>query len=120
MLPAPALPGRRRAGGPLAPHPARGAQHARCALQGKITVATLDLADLSSIKALAASPALAALPRLDLLILNAGVMACPLGRPKDGFEMQASERLGGRSEGGAVPGRAGCASVPGGLPAGRV
>ena len=47
----------------------------------------LDLADLSSIKA--AGEALAAsLPRLDLLILNAGVMACPQGRTKDGVEMQ--------------------------------
>ncbi|PRW05915.1 retinol dehydrogenase 12-like [Chlorella sorokiniana] len=55
--------------------------------KGKISVQQLDLADLTSIKA--AGEALAAsLPRLDLLILNAGVMACPEGRTKDGFEMQ--------------------------------
>ncbi|KAI7837673.1 hypothetical protein COHA_008534 [Chlorella ohadii] len=56
-------------------------------LKGKISVQKLDLADLSSIKA-AADQLSASLPRLDLLILNAGVMACPQGRTKDGFEMQ--------------------------------
>lgn len=61
----------------------------RCAPQGKVSVASLDLADLSSIKALAGSPPVGSLAKLDLLVLNAGVMACPLGRTKDGFEMQA-------------------------------
>lgn len=56
-------------------------------LQGKIAVQQLDLADLSSIK-VAADALAASLPRLDLLILNAGVMACPQGCTKDGFEMQ--------------------------------
>lgn len=49
----------------------------------------LDLADLASIRALGADLA-ASLARLDLLILNAGVMACPKTQTKDGFEMQAS------------------------------
>ncbi len=61
-------------------------------LQGKISVQQLDLADLSSIKA-AADQLSASLPRLDLLILNAGVMACPQGRTKDGFEMQVGHPL---------------------------
>lgn len=55
--------------------------------QGRISVQQLDLADLCSVKA-AADALAAALPRLDLLLLNAGVMACPAGRTKDGFEMQ--------------------------------
>ena len=72
------------------PPPAPCTSHACChphRLQGKISVQQLDLADLSSIKA-AADALAASLPRLDLLILNAGVMACPEGRTKDGFEMQ--------------------------------
>ena len=46
----------------------------------------LDLASLASVRAFADG-----LPddlELDLLINNAGVMACPLGRTADGFEMQ--------------------------------
>jgi NAD(P)-dependent dehydrogenase (short-subunit alcohol dehydrogenase family) len=51
-------------------------------------VKQLDLADLRSIHALAADLA-ATLPCLDLLILNAGVMAVrPKQLTKDGFEMQ--------------------------------
>ena len=46
----------------------------------------LDLADLSSCAKVSAQ--LAAEPRLDLLVLNAGVMACPQSYTKDGFEMQ--------------------------------
>jgi NAD(P)-dependent dehydrogenase (short-subunit alcohol dehydrogenase family) len=47
----------------------------------------LDLADLDSVRA--ASELIARrLPRLDLLINNAGVMAAPLGRTKQGFETQ--------------------------------
>lgn len=56
-------------------------------VKGKITVKQLDLADFSSIKAFADSMN-KELSRLDLLILNAGVMACPLMRTKQGFEMQ--------------------------------
>ncbi len=65
-------------------------------LQGKISVKQLDLADLSSVKALGADLA-ASLPRLDLLVLNAGVMACPKSATKDGLEMQvrwSGEKVG--------------------------
>lgn len=56
-------------------------------LQGDIIVKQLDLADLQSIRSF--SKALKAEERgPDLLILNAGVMACPLSYTKDGFEMQ--------------------------------
>ena len=47
----------------------------------------LDLADLESVRRGAAAAA-ERLPRVDLLINNAGVMACPLGRTADGFELQ--------------------------------
>ena len=47
----------------------------------------LDLADLDSVRAAAAAVA-ARHPLVDLLIDNAGVMACPLGRTADGFELQ--------------------------------
>ncbi len=49
--------------------------------------ALADLADLDSVRAAAVSLA-ARYPAIDLLIDNAGVMACPLGRTADGFEMQ--------------------------------
>lgn len=53
------------------------------------TVATqvVDLASLADVRA-AAATLLADHPRIDLLINNAGVMACPLSRTADGFEMQ--------------------------------
>lgn len=60
------------------------------AVKGNITVKQLDLANLASVKAFAEgvlSNELATRP-LNLLILNAGVMACPLMRTTDGFEMQ--------------------------------
>jgi len=56
-------------------------------VKGKITVKPLDLSDFASIKAFA-DDCNKELPRLDLLILNAGVMACPLSRTKQGFEQQ--------------------------------
>ncbi|KAL4425998.1 hypothetical protein ABPG75_010014 [Micractinium tetrahymenae] len=56
-------------------------------VKGKIAVKRLDLADLSSVKALA-DDLTASLARLDILILNAGVMACPKMQTKNGFEMQ--------------------------------
>ncbi len=47
----------------------------------------LDLASLVDVRAGAAALATAH-PRIDLLINNAGVMACPFSRTVDGFEMQ--------------------------------
>lgn len=47
----------------------------------------LDLADLDSVRA-AAQALLQRYPAIDLLIDNAGVMACPLGRTAQGFELQ--------------------------------
>ena len=56
-------------------------------LQGQIKVMQLDLADLASVKKF--SKAYLTEERgPDLLILNAGVMACPQSYTKDGFEMQ--------------------------------
>ena len=52
-----------------------------------LSVHELDLADLSSV-ARFAEQAAAALDRVDVLINNAGVMACPEGRTADGFETQ--------------------------------
>ncbi|MHB8341530.1 MAG: oxidoreductase [Mycobacteriales bacterium] len=54
---------------------------------GTATVVRLDLADLASVRACAAQ-VLAAGDGLDLLVNNAGVMAIPLRRTADGFEMQ--------------------------------
>lgn len=54
---------------------------------GKIAVHRLDLADLASVKE-TGEKLRSELDRLDMLILNAGVMACPLARTTDGFEMQ--------------------------------
>jgi len=50
-------------------------------------VVALDLADLSSVAAAAASVA-ARVDRLDVVLANAGVMATPRGRTVDGFETQ--------------------------------
>ena len=55
------------------------------AFGGKAHAAALDLADLRSVETFAASEGDAP---LHLLILNAGIMACPLGRTAQGFEMQ--------------------------------
>lgn len=52
-----------------------------------VEVGVVDLADLSSIRAFS-DAYLADHPAIDVLINNAGVMACPLGRTVDGFEMQ--------------------------------
>jgi NAD(P)-dependent dehydrogenase (short-subunit alcohol dehydrogenase family) len=56
-------------------------------ISGTITVKQLDLADLKSVKTLG-DAITTDLPRLDILVLNAGVMACPLSRTAQGFEMQ--------------------------------
>lgn len=53
----------------------------------QIEVMELDLADLDSVRAFT-TLFLQEHPQLDLLINNAGVMACEQGQTKDGFEMQ--------------------------------
>jgi NAD(P)-dependent dehydrogenase (short-subunit alcohol dehydrogenase family) len=52
-----------------------------------LEVLSLDLADLDSVRAFAKAFA-ATYPRLDILCNNAGVMAVPLSRTRQGFEMQ--------------------------------
>lgn len=56
-------------------------------MQGPVVSHRLDLADLTSVDEFA-SELLKEEQRIDFLILNAGVMACPLAYTKDGFEMQ--------------------------------
>lgn len=64
------------------------AQTIRDAVDGaSVEVIALDLASLDSIRS-AAKTFLAAHDRLDLLVNNAGVMACPQMQTVDGFEMQ--------------------------------
>ena len=64
------------------------AQTIRDAVDGaSVEVIALDLASLDSIRS-AAQAFLAAHDRLDLLVNNAGVMACPPLKTADGFEMQ--------------------------------
>lgn len=58
-------------------------QAAASSMPGSTEVRELDLADLSSVHQFAAG-----IPSADLLINNAGVMALPLRRTADGFEMQ--------------------------------
>lgn len=54
------------------------------AIDFQAEIANLDLSDLASVRAFASS-----LPGpIDVLVNNAGVMAIPLARTKDGFEMQ--------------------------------
>lgn len=59
----------------------------RAAPQAQVESMALDLSDLSSIRAFAEAFK-ARHERLDLLINNAGVMALPFARTRDGFEMQ--------------------------------
>ncbi|UMM07777.1 SDR family NAD(P)-dependent oxidoreductase [Gluconobacter frateurii] len=54
---------------------------------GTFELVTLDLADLSSVRACADQLNAVGLP-FDLVIANAGVMATPFGHTKDGFETQ--------------------------------
>jgi NAD(P)-dependent dehydrogenase (short-subunit alcohol dehydrogenase family) len=63
--------------------PARGEQ-AAATIPGKTEVRPLDLADLASVRAFAADWD----GEIDVLINNAGVMATPERRTKDGFELQ--------------------------------
>ncbi|WP_370191106.1 SDR family NAD(P)-dependent oxidoreductase [Qipengyuania sp.] len=53
----------------------------------RVDTLVCDLASLDSVRA-AAKDANERFEKIDLLINNAGVMACPLGRTADGFEMQ--------------------------------
>lgn len=53
----------------------------------RVEVRSLELDSLASVRAFA-DAFLVQHPRLDLLINNAGVMACPFGKTKDGFEQQ--------------------------------
>ncbi|MFT4613691.1 MAG: NAD(P)-dependent dehydrogenase (short-subunit alcohol dehydrogenase family) [Bacteroidia bacterium] len=53
----------------------------------RLSTACVDLADLDSVRQ-TASDLLAEYPAIKLLINNAGVMACPLMRTAQGFEMQ--------------------------------
>lgn len=60
----------------------------------RVSVGELELGSLASVRAFAAR-VLASHPRLDLLIDNAGVMACPFAKTADGFELQfGSNHLG--------------------------
>jgi NAD(P)-dependent dehydrogenase (short-subunit alcohol dehydrogenase family) len=54
---------------------------------GGLELVELDLASLASVRA-CADGLLAAGKQFDLVIANAGVMACPLGKTADGFETQ--------------------------------
>lgn len=56
-------------------------------VDGDIAIADMDLADLASVKAFAKSMN-EALPLLDLLVNNAGIMACPERRIGPGWEAQ--------------------------------
>jgi NAD(P)-dependent dehydrogenase (short-subunit alcohol dehydrogenase family) len=56
-------------------------------LDGNVRTASLDLSDLASIRSFAEAM-LAELDRLDMLINNAGVMACPEARVGPGWESQ--------------------------------
>lgn len=53
----------------------------------QLDTALLDLADLASVRA-AATDIVQRFAKIDLLINNAGVMACPQGTTADGFELQ--------------------------------
>lgn len=77
--------------------PARDAAKAKDALKpiaGKISIATLDLSDLSSVRKFARETVAAGRP-VHLLINNAGVMACPETRVGPGWELQfATNHIG--------------------------
>jgi NAD(P)-dependent dehydrogenase (short-subunit alcohol dehydrogenase family) len=60
---------------------------AQAALGGSLTIVQLDLASLASVRRCADGLLTAGKP-FDLIIANAGVMACPKGATADGFETQ--------------------------------
>ena len=53
----------------------------------RVSAETMDLADLASVRA-AAERLCERRPLIHVLLNNAGVMACPLARTRDGFELQ--------------------------------
>ena len=59
----------------------------RAATGGEVEVEKLDLASLASVRECAAKLVLT-VEKIHILVNNAGVMACPLTRTEDGFEMQ--------------------------------
>ena len=63
------------------------AADALAGIDGQVDTAPLDLSDLSSVRAFADRMA-EQLPQLDILINNAGIMACPLARVGPGWESQ--------------------------------
>lgn len=63
------------------------AQAALASVAGTVEIAEMDLADLSSVKQFATDYAATERP-LDILINNAGIMACPLERVGPGWESQ--------------------------------
>jgi len=54
---------------------------------GRFEIIRMDLADLSSVRAVTDAMAAAGKP-FDLVVANAGIMATPFGHTKDGFELQ--------------------------------
>ncbi|NED92976.1 SDR family NAD(P)-dependent oxidoreductase, partial [Streptomyces sp. SID11233] len=62
-------------------------EQAAARMPGEVTVQTLDLTSLDSVRT-AAAELRAAHPRIDLLINNAGVMYTPKRTTTDGFELQ--------------------------------
>ncbi|KAK9829188.1 hypothetical protein WJX72_004385 [[Myrmecia] bisecta] len=67
---------------------------AQSGVQGTVEVHQLDLADQASVHVFTNSVK-ASKTRLDILILNAGVMMCPKSTTKDGFEMQLGTNVHG-------------------------
>ena len=63
------------------------AEESLSALSGDIQGAPMDLADLATVRTFAGAM-VDALPRLDILINNAGIMACPEARVGPGWESQ--------------------------------
>jgi NAD(P)-dependent dehydrogenase (short-subunit alcohol dehydrogenase family) len=66
---------------------ATGQVHADAVNGGAFELIALDLASLASVRA-CVDALLAKAASFDLVIANAGVMACPFGRTEDGFETQ--------------------------------
>ena len=58
---------------------------------GGLELVELDLASLASVRA-CADALLSAGKLLDLVVANAGVMACPKGTTADGFETQVRDQ----------------------------